>query len=517
MSELLPERLPFRVSQVTGAVTRKALDDLDHLVILIAPGAGDKAWANIPEAARLRTLMRRRGGDRDHALIRSRLANKAATGITLGRVPELPDGQMAVDGFRQLKFAGEIIADALANRPRSLGILVCGFDSAAATAFRQALLLAAGAHSFRLPDYRKEKKPEPQLQQVKLLGCAERLDLARPLAEIEAANLVRWLTALPPNRLTAASYREVLAELAEHHDWSMRFLDVTALQNLGAGAFLAVAQGNAMPDAGIAHLSYRPRKQTQPDIALIGKGIIFDTGGTNLKSFAHMKDMHQDMCGSAVALGVLLAVTRLKLPIAIDCWLAITENRISAEAYKPRDVVTAANGLTIEVLHTDAEGRMALADTLVLAGREKPALMIDYATLTGACIGALTERYSGVFTNRPALTPPVLAAGKRSGERIWPFPMDEDFDEDIKSNVADVLQCSAENAGDHILAARFLQRFVPKQTPWLHVDLSSAWRKQGLAHVPGGVTGFGVRLTLNLLLDHGSDIGRLIGRPLAGT
>lgn len=512
MSELLPERLPFRVSQAT--TVRKALDDLDHLVIVVPPRAGEKTWSGIPESARLRALLRRRGAD-EATPLRSRLANKAATGVTLGQAPQAKDGAAASDAFLRLKFAGQLIADALANGPRSLGVLVCGFDAEAANAWRQAILLAAGAHAFRLPDYRKERKRQPQLQQVRLLGSDGRLDIARPLAEIEAANLVRWLTALPPNRLTAASYRDLLAELAEHHDWSMRFLDVAALQNLGAGAFLAVAQGNATRDAGIAHLSYRPRKQTQPDIALIGKGIIFDTGGTNLKSFAHMKDMHQDMCGSAVALGVLLAITRLKLPIAVDCWLAITENRISAHAYKPRDVVTAANGLTIEVLHTDAEGRMALADTLVLAGREKPALMIDYATLTGTCISALTERYSGVFTNRPALTPPLLAAGKNSGERIWPFPMDEDFDEDIKSSVADVLQCSPESAGDHILAARFLQRFVPQATPWLHVDLSSAWRKQGLAHVPGGVTGFGVRLTLDLLLDHGSETGRAIGRPLA--
>jgi leucyl aminopeptidase len=517
MSDLLPERLPFRVTQAIGAVTRKVLDELDHLVIVVPPGAADRAWSGIPDASKLRALLDRRGSDGEAAIVRSRLANKSATGVTLSAAPRPGENQRRVEAFALLRFAGEAIADALANRPRSLGILVSGFDPDEANAVRQALLLAAGAHSFRLPDYRKEKKRESQLQQVRLLGLAERLDLARTLAEIEAANLVRWLTALPPNRLTAASYRDVLAQLAEHHDWSMRFLDTAALKNLGAGAFLAVAQGNATRDAGIAHLSYRPRKQTQPDVALVGKGVIFDTGGTNLKSFAHMKDMHQDMCGSAVALGVLLAITRLKLPISVDCWLALTENRISAAAYKPRDVVTAANGLTIEVLHTDAEGRMALADTLVLAGREKPALMVDYATLTGACIGALTERYSGVFTNRPALTPPVLAAGKQSGERIWPFPMDADFDEDIKSNVADILQCSAENAGDHILAARFLQRFVPKPTPWLHVDLSSAWRKQGLAHVPGGVTGFGVRLTLNLLLDQGSEIGRLIGRPLAST
>ncbi|MCK6371310.1 MAG: leucyl aminopeptidase family protein, partial [Gammaproteobacteria bacterium] len=359
--------------------------------------------------------------------------------------------------------------------------------------------------------YQRKPEPRTRLQQLRLLGLEAKLDLERELAEIESGNLVRWLTALPPNRLTAASYRELLAHLAEHNDWNMRFLDRAALGRLGAGAFLAVAQGNAGNDAGIAHLSWRPKGRSRPDVSLVGKGIIFDTGGTNLKPFRAMLDMHQDMCGSAVALGVLLAITRLRLPLAVDCWLAITENRLSPQSYKSRDVVSAACGTTIEVIHTDAEGRMALADTLVLAARERPALLIDYATLTGQCINALTDRYSGVFTNRRELEPLLVTAGRRSGERVWPFPMDEDFDEELKSSVADVAQCSVENEGDHILAARFLRKFVPEKTPWIHVDLSSAARKKGLGHVPAGPTGFGVRLTLALLTDHASELAQVTG------
>lgn len=514
MSDLLPKHVPFRIRQVTGAMTRKTLADLDHLIVVIPHAASATLFNEIPDGRRLQVLLRRRGPGAAEELLRSRLDNATGTGITLGHAPAGKGRQTVAETFALLKFAGQAVADALANRPRSIGLLACGFDPAAATSIMQALLLAAGAHSFQMPDYRSRRRRIARLRQLRVFSPDVRLDLDRVLAEIEGANLVRWLTALPPNRLTAASYREALEQLAEHHDWSMRFLDTAALRNLGAGAFLAVAQGNASRDAGIVHLAYRPGRRTRPDLALVGKGIIFDTGGTNLKSFAAMKDMHQDMCGSAVAVAVLLAITRLKLPIAVDCWLAVTENRISAQSYKPRDVVTAANGLTIEVLHTDAEGRMALADTLVLAAREKPALVLDYATLTGACVSALTERYSGIFTNRAALIPPVVAAGTQSGERVWPFPMDEDFDEDLKSTVADVLQCSAEGSGDHILAARFLQRFVPEHLPWIHVDLSSAWRKQGLAHVPGGVTGFGVRLTLNLLLDQAAEVSRALGRPI---
>jgi leucyl aminopeptidase len=236
------------------------------------------------------------------------------------------------------------------------------------------------------------------------------------------------------------------------------------------------------------------------DLALIGKGIVFDTGGVNLKPHRSMLQMHTDMGGSAVALATLIALAQLRAPIAADAWLAISENHIGPGAYRPQEVVRAANGLTIQVMHTDAEGRMALADTLALAARTRPRLMLDFATLTGACVYALTERMSGIFTNHPALTEAMVAAGRASGERVWPFPVDADYDADLQSTVADVLQCAVEGKGDHILAARFLGRFVPAEIPWAHVDLSSATRPGGLGHINTEVTGFGVRFALELLL-----------------
>jgi leucyl aminopeptidase len=142
---------------------------------------------------------------------------------------------------------------------------------------------------------------------------------------------------------------------------------------------------------------------------------------------------------------------------------------------------------------------MVLADTLCLAARDKPRAVIDYATLTGACVYALTERYSGAFTNRPELREAIEAAGSASGERVWCFPMDKDFDSDLESTVADVMQCAVEGKGDHILAARFLSRFVPKSIPWLHVDLAAGSRAGGLAHIATDITGFGVRFTIELI------------------
>ncbi|HEV2332274.1 MAG TPA: leucyl aminopeptidase family protein, partial [Gammaproteobacteria bacterium] len=238
--------------------------------------------------------------------------------------------------------------------------------------------------------------------------------------------------------------------------------------------------------------------------ALVGKGICYDTGGANLKSDKSMFGMHGDMQGSAVALGTLLALTRLKAPFQIDAWLALARNQIGPKAYTQNEVVKAGNGVNIEVTHTDAEGRMVLADTLALATRPKPAITVDYATLTGACVTALGSRYSGAFTRDPDLAKAVIAAGARSGERVWPFPMDGDYDEDLESDIADVKQCVLESGrADHILASRFLSRFVQEGAPWIHVDLSASEHKGGLAHIPTEVTGFGVRFTLSLLLDQG--------------
>ncbi len=322
------------------------------------------------------------------------------------------------------------------------------------------------------------------------------LDLT--LATSAGNNLARWLTALPPNTLDARGYRRFLQELARRLKLGFKFYGEADLKRLGAGAFLAVARGNGTRDAGIAHLSYRPRgaasrgSRTGAALSLVGKGVCFDTGGTNLKPHKSMLDMHTDMEGSAVAVGSLYALHALRSPLAVDCWLAITENRIGPLAYKPQDVVRAFNGTTIQVIHTDAEGRMILADALGLAAARKPRAIIDYATLTGACVYALTERYSGAFTNRPEARDLIESAGSSSGERVWCFPMDADFDTDLESGVADIMQCAADGKGDHILAARFLSRFVPKEIAWLHLDLAAGSRHGGLGahrHRNHGVRG----------------------------
>lgn len=495
MASLLPEGALPRITRRRDA---RALPHLDHLLVVIAANAPKSAWTAIPGGNTLAAAARRRQLTKPGSLFTLQLEKPCPVTVGIADPGAAP--------FAWLTLARKLAAEVRAGRPAKVGVMTAGAPENVAPAWIEAAVSGLLAAEGPMPRFRGRDTPTPpRLSTITLLDEAPGLDLERIRAEAEGNHLARWLTALPPNRLDAAGYRGLLEELAGREGWELSFLDEQALAELGAGAFLAVARSNPRRDAGIARLKYRPNGH-QGDaarVALVGKGICFDTGGTNLKPFRAMLDMHEDMQGSAVALGALLALTRIGHGEPVDCWLAITENRIGPDAYKSRDVITAANGVTIEVIHTDAEGRLVLADTLALAGRDKPALIIDYATLTGACVAALTHRYSGVFGNRPKLVAAAVEAGRASGERIWPFPMDDDFDEALESRVADVLQCSLDNDGDHILAARFLQRFVPGETAWLHIDLSAGHNKGGLGLTPTAQTGFGVRLTLAMLVDHG--------------
>ncbi len=362
-------------------------------------------------------------------------------------------------------------------------------------------LLGAALARAPLPSFRTgPKRARPPA--IELFGPPGQT--ARTIAAAQGNHLARALTALPGNHLTPPAYRRHIQKLARTEGWRYRFLDEKKLTALGAGAFLAVTQADKR-GAGIVHLRYEPARSRREarTLALVGKGICFDTGGVNVKPARHMYNMHEDMEGSAVALGTLLALTALKVPFPVDCYLAIAENAVGPRAYRPNDVVRALNGTTIEIVHTDAEGRMVLADTLTLASRSRPGLIIDYATLTGACVYALGSRMSGGFSNRASHLPLILAASTASGERVWPFPLPEDYEEDLKSDIADIKQCTLEGEADHILAGLFLKRFVAHDTPWLHLDLAAGRHKGGLGLVPTDVSGFGVRFTLSLLLDQG--------------
>ena len=476
------------------SATRLGAASVDALLAIVPHPPGAAALQRLPESAAWRELDARSPA-RAGSVRTTVLANRRHTLAVLGYLAA------GASAFERLALAGRMLKETAARFPQVMGVAAAG-PPAAARAALDALLAATLAHAFALPSWRAATQDERRIRRVVLLNDVS-LDTRYAAAAARGTNLARWLTALPPNILDAAGYRRAIATLARTHRLTLRWLDERALRRAGANAFLAVAAGNADGGAGIAHLKYRPARAaraTRPEVALIGKGILFDTGGVNLKSHRSMLDMHTDMAGSAVALAALVALAELRAPLAVDAWLAITENRIGPHAYRPQEVVRAANGVTIQVIHTDAEGRMVLADTLALAGRTRPRLMIDFATLTGACVHALTERMSGVFSNRAELAAATVEAGRTSGERVWSFPFEADYDAELESKVADLVQCAVDGKGDHILATRFLSRFVPEGTPWVHIDLSSATRSGGLAHVATDVTGFGVRLALELLL-----------------
>jgi leucyl aminopeptidase len=493
--ELLPAERDTRIIQRRGDLSERVLRAHDAAIIACPDENADTVLSQLPSGEMWRRLWRDARKAGSVRLLSARLGPNAAPVVVFFTRPQ-------GSAFERLSAAARAWKE-LACPPDARVLLATRALEATPSAEMLEALLAAGlAASAPMPTFKSKKVPRRRISSVTLMGEGALLDIDRTIAIDRGNHVARWLTTLPPNVLDTIAYRRALQALARQHGWSFKFYDDAALRRAGAGAFLAVARANDHRGAGIVRLRYRPaRVRPAARLALVGKGICFDTGGINLKSHKGMYQMHEDMQGSAVAVGTLLALSEINAPLEIDCWLAITENQINARAYRPQEVVRAANGVTIQVAHSDAEGRMVLADTLALASRERPDLMIDYATLTGACINALTERFSGAFTNRAELHELIAEAGRRSGERVWPFPMDEDFDTDLESHIADVLQCTPDSKGDHILAARFLNRFVPKEIPWIHLDLAASNRSGGLAHIPTEFTGFGVRYTMQLLED----------------
>jgi len=485
--------MKFQIKQHLSTPTEAELSNTNQLILLVPESIKEGKWPNIAYKADLKARFKR--DSEQNTQFELDLPNKAATHTSIAAISK------EMSTFDLLTLARKLVATQLKNNPTSLSVAMPGLKAKQASQVAEAMLSAILAANELMPSFKSKQLAKRKLKTVHLFDQKQKLDTRVCLATAKGNNLARALTTLPPNELTPGNYRKRVVKLAKQHGWKMQFNNMASLRKQKAGAFVAVAQGSPEADAGIVHLRYTPKKKTNKTAcSLVGKGICFDTGGTNLKPAQYMHGMHEDMEGSAVALGTLLALTELKVDFPVDCWLALAQNHIGPKAYKQNDVVTAYNGTTIEIMHTDAEGRMVLADTLSLAAKKKPAVIIDYATLTGSCVAALGTTYSGAFTNQDNLFNSIISAGKNSGERVWPFPIDKDFDSVLDSDIADIKQCTISGGPDHILASRFLSRFVDK-TPWLHVDLSSGNNKGGLAHIPTAITGFGIRFTVNLLLE----------------
>ncbi|RKZ45466.1 MAG: leucyl aminopeptidase family protein, partial [Gammaproteobacteria bacterium] len=337
------------------------------------------------------------------------LPNKQASHVALACIKQ------DISSFALLTLARKLVAEHNAYKAKEMGVSVAGFDEVQTERIAEAIIAAILTASAEMPSFKSKKKPAVKLSRITIYGIRKSNGFKRTFAEAEGNALARSLSMLPSNKLTPSIYLRRIKELARDNKWKLEFYDTKALQKKKAGAFLAVSQGSPTADAGIVRLHYKPTTKTRKDqLTLVGKGICYDTGGTNLKPANYMFGMHEDMQGSAVALGTFLALTRMKVNFPVECWLALAMNHIGPKAYKPNDVVTASDGTTIEIVHTDAEGRMVLADTLALASKLKPKLMIDYATLTGACMYSLGTAYSGAFTNKEEFIPTLIEAGKDS-------------------------------------------------------------------------------------------------------
>ncbi|MDQ3260529.1 MAG: leucyl aminopeptidase family protein [Pseudomonadota bacterium] len=482
--------MPPKLIQHKTPFSPRDIRQYQHVLCILPHGKMIIDDASIVGLDTLKTMLKRRGMKADE-LATTPLAGEIGSGALAAWAMVDPSKPV----FEQHTSLRKALALLLQESAERIAVSAYGEPAFREQAARFAIY-AGWLNSAKLPQ-RKKKSQKKSLKEIGLFG-ATLADSGEVEAAIAAGNtLTRALTLLPPNELTPAHYRKRIAVLAKEWDWSQEIFDMKKLRKLGAGAFVAVAQGSAEDDASIIHLRYRGKNAKQT-IALVGKGICFDTGGHNLKPAKYMYGMHEDMNGSAVALGALLSASTLKLPVNIDCWLALAQNHISPQAYKQNDVVKALNGTTIEIVHTDAEGRMVLADTLTLASRAKPDLIVDYATLTGSMHVSLGTRMSGIFTNRPEWQERAIRAGTVSGERVTAFPLESDYDAALESKIADVKQCSDDGNADHILAARFLSKFIDDR-PWIHMDLSASSHKGGLGAVASDVTGFGVAWTIELL------------------
>jgi len=313
-----------------------------------------------------------------------------------------------------------------------------------------------------------------------------------------ATALARDLVNEPPNVATPSYMLEAARTLARTRDLDIEVLGRQEMERRGMGCLLAVARGSIHPPY-LVHLTYRPAGEVRARVALVGKCLTFDSGGLNAKTATGMVSMKSDMAGAAAVLGATAGAASLELPVEVHTIFAAAENLSGSAAYRPDDVLTAANGKTVEVGNTDAEGRLTLADALVYAGELGPDVVVDVATLTGACVVALGKEYSAVFATGRGLASKLIAAGRYAGDPIWQLPLPSRYERLIKGNVADLKNTGGRWAGA-ITAALFLREFAPQPQRWAHLDIAGpAMTDRALPYHPKGATGSPTRALIEFL------------------
>ncbi len=360
--------------------------------------------------------------------------------------------------------------------------------------------------AYRFDKYKTNKKDEDQAPKIGklVISAANHNPARRAFAALDAVSdgtlLARDLVNEPANNLGPQDFAERARELTRL-GVEVQVLDVRAMRRLGMGALLAVAQG-AEREPRLVVMRWNGGRTRSRPAAFIGKGVVFDTGGISIKPGANMEDMKGDMAGAATVVGLMHALAKRKAKANVVGVVGLVENMPDGKAYRPGDILTAMSGKTIEVINTDAEGRLVLADALTYVQREiKPAFMVNLATLTGAIIIALGHQHAGLFANDDELADRLLSAGTKTGEKVWRMPLAEEYDKLIDSKFADMKNAGGRAAGA-ISAAQFLKRFVD-ETPWAHLDIAGT----GMASPQTAInkswaSGFGVRLLDRLVAEH---------------
>lgn len=409
------------------------------------------------------------------------------------------------DGFtpnRLRKAVGSAVRHGLKKGWKQVGILV---PSTASLEHDEAqCLVLEGA---LLADYdfvACKGKPEPKrLSHLEVFSNGEDIRKARrrlPAIEagVEACHRVRDLVNLPPAELNPESFAKKAQELAKHNGLAIKVLDEAALKDQGFACVLAVGQGSPKAPR-VVKLEYTPKEKARKHIVLVGKGVCFDAGGLSLKDAANMEHMKNDMAGAAIVLATLVACAQLEAPVKVTGLLGLVENMPSGSAYKPGDVLRSRSGKTVEVLNTDAEGRLVLADLLHQACEYEADHIVDLATLTGACMVALGDAVSALYCADRKLAERLMEAGQTTGEPLWHMPLVEEYRENIRSKVADLRNISTGRWGGSITAALFLREFV-EHPSWVHVDLSSSWCTSEKDYRTPGGSGEGPRWLLDWIL-----------------
>ncbi|PPS40728.1 leucyl aminopeptidase [Chroococcidiopsis sp. TS-821] len=364
--------------------------------------------------------------------------------------------------------------------------------------------IAEGVQLASYQDNRFKSEPEDKgfcVERVDLLGFAgQEAAIARANSICAGVNLARELVAAPANEVTPITLAETAQKIAQEHGLQVEILEREDCEKLGMGAFLGVAQASDLPPKFI-HLTYKPEGTPKRKLAIIGKGLTFDSGGLNIKAGpgSSIEMMKMDMGGAGATLGAAKAIAQLKPDVEVHFISAATENMISGRALHPGDILKASNGKTIEVNNTDAEGRLTLADALVFAEKLGVDAIVDLATLTGACIIALGDEIAGLFSPDDKLAQQLAQAAEAAGEKLWRMPFEEKYFEGLKSGIAD-FKNTGPRGGGSITAALFLKQFV-KETPWAHLDIAGpVWTDKENGCNNPGATGYGVRTLVHWVL-----------------